>query len=115
MATSHRIVAGEPVTERFGPRSTPTSSAPVACAGNCAELATVAAMSPMGGFLMRFDPKATAVPPSSAAVAGAFRASSEEKRVSELRPGVLDTLSENEEPGDERQNTPGDLAEHGPR
>src|SRR5713226_5169804 len=35
-AISHRMVASEPVTDRFGPRSTPIRIAPETCAGTCA-------------------------------------------------------------------------------
>src|ERR1700693_1058504 len=61
-AISHRMVASDPVTERFGPRSTPIRIAPVTCAGTCAAWLTVAAISPAGRLLTRFDAKATTTP-----------------------------------------------------
>ncbi len=63
-AISHNTVAKDPVTERFGPKSTPISTASRMCAG--AENAWIAppASNPDGKLLTRFD--STAIPNAAA-------------------------------------------------
>jgi hypothetical protein len=56
------MVASEPVTERFGPRYAPIRIAPVTCCGTWAAWLVVAAISPIGKLLMRFDAMATPTP-----------------------------------------------------
>src|SRR3984957_18356341 len=62
-AISQRIVASEPVTERFGPRSTPIRTAPVICCDACAACVVVAAINPVGRLLIRFETRAATMPP----------------------------------------------------
>lgn len=59
---SHRIVASEPVIDRFGPRSTPISMASITRSGLCACNAAALAASPAGRLLIALLPSAMASP-----------------------------------------------------
>src|SRR5262249_16226672 len=57
-AMSHRIVAREPVTDRFGPRSIPISIALASCFDMADACSALAPISPTGRLLIRFEPTA---------------------------------------------------------
>ena len=61
-AVSHRMVASEPVTDRFGPRSMPTSTAPVTAEGACAACTAVPAISPAGRLFRTLHASASTIP-----------------------------------------------------
>jgi len=61
-ATSHRIVASEPVTERLGPRSIPISMALFIVSETCALCNTLPVIRPAGRLFITLQSSATPMP-----------------------------------------------------
>src|SRR5258707_8774622 len=68
------MVASDPVTDRFGPRSTPVRSAPVTCGGADAAVAADPAISPTGRLFIRLQASATIAPAIQLVAAAELRA-----------------------------------------
>src|SRR5664279_4642193 len=66
-ATSHRMVASDPVTDRFGPRSMPMATALWTTGSTPAPMTTEPAIRPAGRLFMRLHANATMVPAAMAA------------------------------------------------
>ena len=116
-ATSHRIVASDPVTDRLGPRSTPMSTAPVSSGDACAPPATVPAINPSGRLLTTLHSTATRLPaPSDASFGIAPPRPEGSQAISDPdHSRAFDRLHQHEEPGDQGQHAPGNVPDEGPR
>jgi hypothetical protein len=61
-AASHSLVASDPVTDRFGPRSTPISTAPTTSGGGCYAITTEPPISPTGKLFIGLEATPTVIP-----------------------------------------------------
>ncbi len=106
------MVASEPVTDRFGPRSTPISTAARTWSGTCAIWTTPPRDQPGRQVVdqVAADREHRAGRPRRERSRVAARACRSSPARSFGDAGLLQRLDQHEQPGDQRQHAPGDIA-----
>ena len=107
IALNQRMVASDPVIERFGPMSTPISTASTTRCGACACTSVELAMSPAGRLLIRL--LATAMRPAdvdAAPISDCAEAFPERARECADETGAIECFDKNEQTSDQRQHAP---------